>query len=104
MAETPANTEGMWVKYVTGQNGLFGHAKAHGIGDAVKQNFKWEAGNKGVVFARGAGVMAGVAIAGDALFRGKTADGEDRSALARMGEFVLGTGVAAVGLASGKVR
>lgn len=72
-----------------------------GFGAAVKHNFRWEDGNKRMAFARGAGVGVGAAMAGDALFRGKTADGEDRSALARVGEFVLGSGLAVTSLARG---
>lgn len=59
---------------------------------------------RGVGFARVGGIGVGAYMAGDALFRSKTADGEDRSALARIGQFVLGTGVAAGSLVVGKGR
>lgn len=58
-------------------------------------------GQRGVGFARVGGIGVGAAMAGDALFRGKTSDGEDRSMLARLGEFVLGTGIAATSLLRG---
>jgi hypothetical protein len=61
-------------------------------------------GSRGIAFGRIAGVTAGAAIAGDALFRGKDSDGNDRGLLARLGEFVLGTGVAVGSLVVGKGR
>ena len=99
----PAATEGVWARRVTGEKGVFGHLNAKGFKPTVERNFNWEAGNKGMAFARGAGVAVGAAMAGDALFRGKTADGENRGALARVGQFVVGTGLAAGSLVGGRV-
>ncbi len=75
--------------------------------DRIKQNMALEGkttAQKGMVFARGAGTAVGIAMAGDALFRGKTSDGEDRSGLARMGQFLVGGGIAAGSLIAGKGR
>lgn len=60
-------------------------------------------GHRVVAFGRIAGVGAGLAYAAGAL-RSQTADGEDRSALARLGQLVLGGGIAAGSLIAGKGR
>ena len=60
-------------------------------------------GQRGVGFARVGGVGVGLYIAKGA-FESKTADGEDRSALARIGQAVLGTGIAVGSLVAGKGR
>jgi len=103
MADTPKG-DGFWVNHVTGKNGLFGRLGQDGAGKTLKQNFAWAEGNKKVVFGRLVGTGVGLAMAGEALFNSKTADGEERSGLARVGEFVLGTGVAAGSLLAGKGR
>ncbi|MFZ4540413.1 MAG: hypothetical protein ACOYNL_01215 [Rickettsiales bacterium] len=89
------------------------HAQNKSILGAVKDSAKLGVedikagltqGKRAVAFGRVTGVTAGTAIAGHALFSGKTAEGEDRSLLARLGEFVLGTGVAVGSLVVGKGR
>ena len=95
---------GRWTQNYATEKGFF-----KTLGKSAGQGFEdikgiTKSGQRGVAFARGAGVGVGVAMAGDALFRGKTADGEDRGMLARLGEFVLGTGVAVGSLVVGKGR
>lgn len=88
---------GRWTKFV-------GQAK-EGLGD-MKNIVAKEAtlGQRGVGAMRVTGVGVGAYMAGDALFRGKTEDGEDRSLLARLGQFILGGGIAAGSLIVGKGR
>lgn len=98
MTQTPDKPAiGAWTRYVT-------HAKegVQDIKNIVGKDVTM--GQRGVGFARVGGIGVGAYVAGDALFRGKTADGEDRSALARVGQFVLGTGIAAGSLVVGKGR
>jgi len=91
-----------------GAEGKWMHRVADkGWGSAIKQGAGemqfWKAGNhKGVAFGRIAGVGAGVALAGDALFRGKTGDGEQRGFVTRVLQFGTGAAVAAGSLAAGR--
>lgn len=82
-----------------------GESSKQGFGD-IKNAFGKDAswGARGAGFARIGGVGVGVAMAGDSLFRGKTSDGEDRSGLARVGQAVLGTGIAVGSLVVGRGR
>lgn len=102
---TDAPKPGTWVSRVTGgEKGMFGrlHQNAN-YGETIKQNFKWE-GNKLAFAGRGIGVTAGVAIAANGIFNGKTADGEDRSLLSRGAQVLFGTVVAGTSLLAGKGR
>lgn len=103
MTDAPKDP-GFWVNHVTGSKGVFGHLKQNSFGETVKQNFAgdWKAGSKGMVFGRTVGTGVGLAMAAHA-FKGVDSNGEDRSALVRMGEFVLGTGIAAASLAGRRV-
>jgi hypothetical protein len=76
------------------------------FGKTVKDNIagEWKTGSKGVAFGRVAGTGVGLAMAGDALFRSQNSEGEDRSALVRLGQGVLGLGVAAGSLIAGRGR
>ena len=56
-----------------------------------------------VAFGRVAGTAAGLAIASGAL-RSKDADGNDRPALARVGDLVMGLGVSGVSVLAGHGR
>lgn len=103
MADT-SNGPGIWEKRVTGKDGVFGYANKHSVSDAIKKNFKWEDGNKGRAFGKGATVAAGALITYDALARSQDSNGDDRSAMIRLLEGVLGIGTMAVGFAGGKVR
>ena len=57
-------------------------------------------GERGIAFARVGGVVAGGSIALGA-FKSKNADGTDRGALHRLGDLVLGTGIAAGSVLAG---
>lgn len=101
MTDTPAKS---WVQRVSGHEKFADAAKA-GFQD-VKNIVGKDAtmGQRGVGFARVGGVGVGAYMAGDALFSSKTVDGEDRSMLARIGQFLLGGGVAVGSLIVGKGR
>jgi hypothetical protein len=103
MADT-TTPPGFWVNRVSGPQGVFGRANQIGTWNTVKENFKWQEGNKPMVFGRVAGTGVGLAMAGDALFRSQNSEGEDRSALVRLGQGVLGLGVAAGSLIAGRGR
>lgn len=101
-----AATGTSWVDRVAGNyntKGLGGAAK-DGWND-IKGTIGKDAttAQRGVVFGRVIGVGAGLAIAKGAL-ESKTVEGEDRSALVRLGQFVLGAGVATASLVAGKGR
>ncbi len=98
MADTP-KVVGKWTE-------RFAAASKAGLDDIKKVVGGKEVtmGQRGIGFARVGGMGVGAYMAGDALFSGKTADGEDRSALARMGQIVLGAGIAAGSLVVGKGR
>lgn len=70
-------------------------------GDQVKKAFSLEKGitlgDRGIGFARVGVTAVGAGIAMGAL-RDKNPDGTDRSALARLGDLVIGGGVAAGGV------
>jgi hypothetical protein len=107
MSKTPSTpAAGSWVERVAGnvnsKKGWSGAMK-DGLSD-IGKGFKLEKGYKAVAFGRTIGVGAGLAVAGDALFRSKDEDGNDRGALARLGEGVLGLGIAAGSLAAGRAR
>lgn len=105
MTDTAKPVLGKWTGLYK-QKGFVDAAK-DGLSDIKKGAKFWDEsskGFKGVAFGRTVGVTAGVAMAGDALFRGKTADGEDRSALARLGQGVLGLGIAGGSLVAGAAR
>ena len=103
---TDAKEPGFWTRHVGGR------VATHGWGGAAKESLgemknaftSAGEGNRMKGFGRIGGVGVGVAMAGDALFRGKTSDGEDRSGLARVGEAVLGTGIAVGSLVAGRGR
>ena len=105
----PAPTEG---KPVLGRftdlvktQGFKGAAKA-GWGDVkniVGKSGEVTMGQRGVGFARVAGVGICLSIAKGA-FESKTADGEERGALGRLGQAVLGTGVAVGSMVVGGAR
>ena len=97
MANEPTFVE----KYFTGKDAMFGRLKQNPLGETIKQNFKWE-GNQGTVFARGAAITVGAAMAYNAVAHDKTDDGEDRSMLARLTKFIVGGGLAAAGLLAAK--
>lgn len=107
MTDVPANSPSFWRDRIAGSyhahGGLGGAAKA-GLGD-IKNIVGKDVtlGQRGVGFARVTGVGAGLAIAAGSL-RSQTVDGEDRSMLARLGQAVLGLGVAAGSLIVGKGR
>ena len=86
------------------KGGFLGKLAQEGVGGTLKDNFRWEAGNKGMACGRGAGVAAGGAIMADAMFRGKKGNGEDRGAVGRVVQFVAGGGVAAASALAGKGR
>jgi hypothetical protein len=106
MTTTPA-ANGSWLEklgYVTLKNEGTKAAASQGFGtikDGVRFWNPVSDGKKLAAFGKVTGIGVGVAVAGDALFRSKTADGEDRGLLARLGEFVLGTGIAAASLLRG---
>lgn len=87
---------------------IFGTARTQkdGWAKAVKGNWNeikaFKEGTRGVAVAR-CGVVAGSAIAmGDALFRSKDSNGEDRSAAMRLAEFVVAGGVGTAAAVSGR--
>lgn len=84
MADSPSFVE----KY-------FGHLKKQKLSETLKQNFEWKEGNRGLCFARGFGVGIGGVMAYDAVSRDMTADGQERSGLVRLVEFIVGGGLAA---------
>lgn len=94
--------EGFWTKHVTGKNGMFGRLSQDGVSKTLSQNFKWETGNTPFVFARGIVTTAGAVMAYQAIANDKTAEGEDRSMMARLTQFIIGGGVAAGALLVGK--
>lgn len=73
--------------------------------DQVKTAFSKDAGEVGRMkgFARVGAVGLGAYIAKGAL-ESRTADGEERSGLVRVGQAVLGTGIAAAGVLAGHGR
>lgn len=80
-----------------------------GFTKALKQNGEkmqfWKegmtVGERGKAFAHGGAAVGAVVGMGDAIFRSKNSEGEDRSALMRMAEFVVAGGVGAVALVGG---
>lgn len=107
MTDTPAQTTS-FVDRVTGlykSKGLTGAAKA-GFGDIKNivggEGTTWA--QRGVGFGRVAGVGVGVAVAGNALFNSRSADGEERSMLGRLAQFIIGGGIAAGSLIAGRAR
>lgn len=107
MTDITANAGNFWRDRIAGSyhahGGLKGAAQA-GLGD-IKNIVGKEVpmAQRGVGFARVGGVGIGLYIAKGAL-ESKTVDGEDRSALARIGQAVLGTGIAVGSLVAGKGR
>lgn len=87
-----------------------GKLKVHGFQHAVNDNLNildkevMEARGKGVMFGHVAATGIGATILGHALFKSKTADGDDRSILFRVLEGGVGAGVAAAGALSGVAR
>lgn len=60
--------------------------------------------NRVAAFGKCATTGVGVAMMADAAFRGKKGDNEDRGAVGRVIEFIVGGGVAAGGILAGKGR
>lgn len=79
----------------------FGRLKQNSVGDTLKQNFAWK-DNKAVVFGRVAGTLVGAGMAYDAVAHSLTADGEERSGLVRLTEFIVGGALAAGSVLAGK--
>ena len=104
MASTTAKPDGFWTSRIKAE-GLGGAVKkgAEDIGKGINVFDKATEGHRGLAFARVAGTGAGLAIAAGAL-QSKDAEGNDRSALARVGQAVLGTGLAVGSLALGRGR
>jgi hypothetical protein len=71
------------------------------IGHGVSFSSTATAGERAVAFGRIGAVGVGAYIAASAL-RSKDAEGNDRSGLARIGQAVLGTGMAAGALVAGR--
>ena len=97
-----ADQQGMWEKHVTGKDGMFGRLKQNSVGETLKQNFEWKEGNQGMVFARGAATAVGAVMAYNAVMHDKTDEGEDRSMLVRLTQFIVGGGIAAAAVLAGK--
>ena len=107
MADVPvkeaAATTAKWVDKVgfsrLHQQG-FKAAGEHGLGEMIKA-VTFAEGKTWKGFARVGAVGAGAVIAAGAL-RSKDADGNERSGLVRVGQAVLGTGIAAAGVLGGR--
>lgn len=91
---------------------MFGTVRTQkeGFSKALKQNGEkmkfWSKDLEGFAprakaFAHGSAVVGSVVGMGDALLRSKNSDGEDRSALLRMAEFVVAGGLGTVALIGG---
>lgn len=99
-------------KVVNTINGKFtGALQSQGVKAAFNQNFDSiknafgkdvTMGQRGVGFAKVGGVGVAVVGMGDAIFRSKTKEGEDRSALVRLSEFVLSLAVGTFALLGGR--
>lgn len=94
------------------QSSLFGTVRTQkdGFTTALKQNGEkmkfWSKDLEGVAprlkaFAHGSAVVGSVVGMGDALIRSKNSEGEDRSALVRLAEFVVAGGLGTVALIGG---
>lgn len=91
---------------------MFGTVRTQkeGFSKALKQNGEkmkfWSKDIEGYLprakaFAHGSAVVGSVVGMGDAVFRSKNSEGEDRSALLRMAEFVVAGGLGTVALIGG---
>ncbi len=94
--------KGFVEKYLTGKDGMFGRLKQNSVGDTLKENFKFKDGNGMYAFGRVVGTGAGAYMAYDALSRDMTDDGQERSGLVRLTEFIVGSGLAAASVLAGK--
>lgn len=98
-------------KIVGPANGMFGalRTQKEGFTAALKQNGKnmnfWkeglEFGQRAKAFAHGSAAVGSAVLVGDALFRGKNSDGEDRTASSRILEAVAGGLVGTAALLGG---
>lgn len=98
MADTPSFVE----KYFTGKDAMFGRLKQNSLAETLKQNFKFKDGNGIYAFGRVAGIGVGATLAYDAMSRSVTDDGQERSGLVRLTEFIVGGGLAVGSVLAGK--